>query len=387
MTGMQRFGSAPIHLTLALTLFNFTGANAMKVLLTLYALELGASATVVGVLGGLLFLFPLLLSWPVGALADRMAARGLLTFAAACAALSLLIMYIWPVLTVFYVAAALNGLALAFFHVTLQNLIGTLSTPEDRARNFGNFSLAGATTSFAGPLLAGFSIDHVGYAWACLIIGSMSLIVLALLAWYGRHLPPARPKPKTAGKPGALIDRRLLIMLVTSSLVQLGYDLFQFYVPILGHNLGLSASAIGGVLAALATAVFIVRSFLARLVDRYPGEKLLMAVFATGAVAFALLPLAESGPTLAIIAFLFGLGMGIGIPLTVILMYSASAEGRSGQTLGLRLTANNLVRMSGPMVFGAISAVVGVSGVLWILGAVMAAGGVMARWQRPASGN
>ncbi|MFO0442165.1 MAG: MFS transporter [Betaproteobacteria bacterium] len=385
MTGMQRFGSTPIHLTLALTLFNFTGANAMKVLLTLYALELGASATVVGVLGGLLFLFPLLLSWPVGALADRMAARGILIFAAACAAVSLLIMYLWPVLAVFYVAAALNGLALAFFHVTLQNLIGTLSTPEDRARNFGNFSLIGATTSFAGPLLAGFSIDHVGYAWACLITGSMSLIVLALLAWLGRHLPPARPKPKTESKPGALIDRRLLIMLATSSLVQLGYDLFQFYVPILGHNLGLSASAIGGVLAALATAVFIVRTFLARLVDRYPGEKLLMAVFATGAVAFALLPLAESGPTLAIIAFLFGLGMGIGIPLTVILMYSASAEGRSGQTLGLRLTANNLVRMSGPMVFGAISAVVGVSGVLWILGAVMAAGGVMARWQKPGS--
>jgi len=385
MTGMQRFGSAPIRLTLALTLFNFTGANAMKVLLTLYALELGASATVVGVLGGLLFLFPLLLSWPVGALADRMAARGILIFAAACAAVSLLIMYLWPVLAVFYVAAALNGLALAFFHVTLQNLIGTLSTPEDRARNFGNFSLIGATTSFAGPLLAGFSIDHVGYAWACLITGSMSLIVLALLAWLGRHLPPARPKPKTESKPGALIDRRLLIMLATSSLVQLGYDLFQFYVPIHGHQIGLSASAIGGVLAALATAVFIVRTFLARLVDRYPGEKLLMAVFATGAVAFALLPLAESGPTLAIIAFMFGLGMGIGIPLTVILMYSASAEGRSGQTLGLRLTANNLVRMSGPMVFGAISAVVGVSGVLWILGAVMAAGGLMARWQKPDS--
>lgn len=375
----------PIRLTLALTLFNFTGANAMKVLLTLYALELGASATVVGVLGGLLFLFPLLLSWPIGALADRMAARGLLTFAAACAAVSLLIMYLWPTLTVFYIAAALNGLALSFFHVTLQNLIGTLSSPDDRARNFGNFSLAGATTSFAGPLLAGVSIDHVGYAWACLITGAMSLVVLVLLATLGRHLPPARPKAKTADKAGMVIDRRLLIMLATSSLVQLGYDLFQFYVPILGHNLGLSASAIGGVLATLATAVFIVRMFLARLVDRYPGEKLLMAVFATGTIAFALLPLAESGPTLAVLAFLFGLGMGIGIPLTVILMYEASSKGRSGQALGVRLTANNLVRMGGPMVFGALGAVVGVSGVFWILGGVMAIGWMLARSQRASS--
>lgn len=374
--------AAPILLTLALTFFNFTGANAMKVLLTLYALELGASATVVGVLGGLLFLFPLLLSWPIGALADRKAARGLLTFAAACAAVSLLLMYLFPNLTVFYVAAALNGLALAFFHVTLQNLIGTLSSAEDRARNFGNFSLAGAMTSFAGPLLAGFSIDHLGFAWACIVTGAMSLVVLVLLMLRGGLLPPARPKPKADAEQGGLIDRRVMIMLVTSGLVQMGYDLFQFYVPIHGHALGLSASAIGGVLATLATAVFIVRMFLSRLVDRYPGEKLLMMVFATGAVAFVLLPFAASGFALGVLAFLFGLGMGIGIPLTVILMYAASSEGRSGQTLGLRLTANNLVRMGGPMVFGAISAAVGVSGVFWILGGVMVAGGVLARWQR-----
>lgn len=317
--------AAPILLTLALTFFNFTGANAMKVLLTLYALELGASATVVGVLGGLLFLFPLLLSWPIGALADRKAARGLLTFAAACAAVSLLLMYLFPNLTVFYVAAALNGLALAFFHVTLQNLIGTLSSAEDRARNFGNFSLAGAMTSFAGPLLAGFSIDHLGFAWACVVTGAMSLVVLVLLMLRGGLLPPARPKPKASAEQGGLIDRRVMIMLVTSGLVQMGYDLFQFYVPIHGHALGLSASAIGGVLATLATAVFIVRMFLSRLVDRYPGEKLLMMVFATGAVAFVLLPFAASGFALGVLAFLFGLGMGIGIPLTVILMYAASS--------------------------------------------------------------
>ena len=49
-----------------------------KVVVSLYALELGASATEVGLLGGLLFLFPLLLSWPIGALADRRGARGIL---------------------------------------------------------------------------------------------------------------------------------------------------------------------------------------------------------------------------------------------------------------------------------------------------------------------
>ncbi|MGV3626542.1 MAG: MFS transporter, partial [Betaproteobacteria bacterium] len=301
---------------------------------------------------------------------------------ACCAAASLLLMYFFPRLPVFYAAAALNGLALSFFHVTLQNLIGTLSTEKTRARNFANFSMAGAMTSFFGPLLAGLAIDHFGFDWACLATAALSLIVIGLLFAYGRHLPPAKGQAKSGSAPRALLDRGVVVMLISGGLVQLGYDLFQFYVPIHGHKLGLSASAIGGVLATLAVAVFCVRTYLAKLVEKYPGEKLLAWVFFTGAVGFALVPFAGSAWTLGAIAFGFGLGMGIGIPLTVILMFANSAEGRSGQTLGLRLTVNNAVRMSGPMAFGAIGAVVGVSGVFWILAGLMVGGGVLAGSQK-----
>jgi len=370
----------PINLTFALTFFNFVGANAARVVLTLYALELGAPASTVGLLGGLLYLFPLLLSWPIGALADRAGARSLLLFAAACAAASLALPYFFRVLPAFYIAAALNGLALAFFHVTLQNLVGTLSRPADRARNFSNFSLAGAMTSFTGPLLAGFSIDTLGYAPACLVIASQSVIAIVLLLVWGRILPPGKPQtPLDAGASRVLMDREVWRMLVTSGMVQLGYDLFQFYLPIYGHSIGLSASAIGAILATLAVAAFLVRLFLARLVKRVPGETLLAWVFFMGAIGFALVPLSGNALVLGLIAFIFGLGMGIGIPLTVILMFSHSVEGRSGQTLGLRLTANNFVRMMGPIVFGAIGSAFGLPVVFWIVAAIMASGGLLSR--------
>ena len=97
-----------IPLTLALTYFNFVGANAARVVLTLYALELGAPASSVGVLGGLLFLFPLLLSWPIGALADRTGARGILLFASCCGAASLVLPFLVRAVPAFYVAAALK---------------------------------------------------------------------------------------------------------------------------------------------------------------------------------------------------------------------------------------------------------------------------------------
>jgi predicted MFS family arabinose efflux permease len=369
-----------IYLTLALTFFNFVGANAARVLLTLYALELDAPASAVGILGGLMYLFPLLLSWPVGVLADRMGARRLLLFAGFCGAISLVVPFFFRSLPAFYIAATLNGLALAFFHVTLQNLIGTLSAPEKRARNFSNFSLAGALTNFAGPLLAGFSIDTVGHAWACLVVSVPSMLGVFSLIFWGRLFPPGKPHAALeAASSRALADREVWRMLIVSGMVQLGTDLFQFYIPIYGHSIELSASAIGGILAMVAVAAFAVRLFIPALLNRVSGEKLLAHVFFMGAVGFALVPFAKDALVLGAIAFLFGLGMGIGIPLTVILMFSRAAGGRSGQTLGLRLTANNFVRVTGPMVFGVVASAFGLPVVFWLLAAVMASGGLVSR--------
>ena len=126
----------------------------------------------------------------------------------------------------------------------------------------------------------------------------------------------------------------------------------------------------------------IVRFFLARLVKRIHADRLLVGVFLAGAAGCVLAPLATDGLTLGAIAFFYGLGMGIGVPLTVILMYESSSKGRSGQTLGMRLTANNLVRMGGPMVFGTIGAAFGLSGVFWVLGTLMLGGGLLSHWQR-----
>jgi MFS family permease len=378
-----------IRLALTLTFFNFVGANAARILFTLFALELGAPAYAVGLIGGLLYLFPLLLSWPIGMLVDRRGSRGLLTFAAVCGAASLALPYFVPTLMALYGAAALNGLALAFYHVTLQNLIGTLSTPEDRPRNFSNFSLAGSLTNFFGPLIAGFAIDYAGHAVACLVIASQPVVALVLLLVWGGRFPGGKPLASSGpGALSALRDPRIVRMLVTSGIVQLGQDLFQFYLPIYAHAAGLSASVIGGIVATLAVASFVVRMFLARLVKRFAVEKLLTWSLFTGAIGFALVPLTGNAVLLGAIAFFFGLGMGLGVPLTVILMYSHSTEGRSGQTLGLRLTTNNFVRVTGPIVFGAVGTALGLPPVFWINAAAMGCGALLVRAgkdrQRPA---
>lgn len=367
-----------IYLALALTFFLFTGFGAARIVLTLYALELGAPASVVGALGALFYLFALLLSWPIGALADRAGARRLLLFAASCGTGALVLPYFVRALPAFYVAAALSGLALAFFHVTLQNTIGLLSKPAERPSNFSNFSLIGASTNFFGALFAGFSIDHWGHAAACLGAAFLSGIALLLVVAWGRLFPPGNPSA-THGMSSldTLADREVQRMIAMSGLVQLGTDLFQFFIPIYGHTVGQSASAIGAILAAFALASFVVRLFLAYLVRTFRGEKLLAWTFGLGTVAFVLVPFFKDPVMLGAVSFLFGLGMGIGMPLTVILTYERIVPGRAGQTLGLRLTANNLVRVVGPLVFGAVGSAFGLPPVFWANGALMLVGALL----------
>lgn len=79
------------------------------------------------------------------------------------------------------------------------------------------------------------------------------------------------------------------------------------------------------------------------------------------------------------VSFVFGLGMGLGTPITVILLFSRSAEGRSGQTLGIRLTASNSVRVFGPVIFGAISSAFGIWPVFLINALLMGSGILLSR--------
>lgn len=161
----------PLYLTFALAFLGFVSLSAARVVLSLYALSLGAHPFAVGVLAAMFYVFPLLLSWLVGTLADRFGSRWLLLFGAACGAIGLLVPYFARGLSALYVAAAMSGLSLAFYNVIVQNLVGILSKPQERVQSFSNFSLVGATTNFVGPLIAGFSIDLLSRlswcGWRC----------------------------------------------------------------------------------------------------------------------------------------------------------------------------------------------------------------------------
>jgi MFS family permease len=369
-----------LYLTFAITLIGFVAVNSARVVLQLFALDIGASASEVGILVALYYVCPLLLSWPAGAWGDRYGPRWPLLFSAACGAGGLVIPYFTHGLPALYVAAALSGMSFAFFLVIVQNLVGVLSAADKRTQGFGNFSLVGATSNFVGPLVAGFSIDHFSFPTACAVAAALSVVTGLMVVIWGKMLPGgSRRVAPRARIMDTLADRAVQRILVIGGLVQLGTDLFQFYIPVYGVGIGLSASAIGALLAAFAGASFIVRFALAYLVKRWGEDRLLAYSFYLAAVGFASVPLFRDVVMLALVSFIFGLGTGCGQPIATMLMFSRATDGRSGEALGLRLTANNVVRVIAPALFGFIVSGFGLAPVFYISAVMMGAGGAVSR--------
>jgi len=378
-----------LNFALALALLNMSSMRAGRVLLVLYALQLGAAPATVGLLAATFSAFPALLSWHAGKLADRFGSRWLLVIGAVGGGLGILIPFFWPGMTAIFIAAAANGVSLSIYNVSLQNVVGLLSTPQNRTQSFSNYSLTNSVGALAGPLIAGFSIEHLGHQNSCIPLALVALMPLCMLAIWGGRLPRGRGRVKDEG--GGIRDmlasKGVSRTLATSSLLQTGQDLFQFYLPVYAHGVGLSASAIGVVLAMNSAAAFVVRLGLARLIARYNEDKVLAWAFFVGAANFALLPLFSGPLMLGVVAFAFGLGMGCGQPIVTMQMFSNSVAGRSGEALGLRMAVNHLTRVVGPVIFGFVGSAFGLPAVFWVNGLMLGGGGALSRTRETAGTN
>jgi MFS family permease len=131
-----------IYLILFLGLLNWMCFMSSRVLMSLYAIELGASAAAIGALIALYGLGPLLLSVHAGKVADRVGSFRPIVLGSAGLAAGLAIPYFFAGFAVLYAAALIIGIALVFLNIALQHLIAGLGDAEERTRNVSLQSLA-----------------------------------------------------------------------------------------------------------------------------------------------------------------------------------------------------------------------------------------------------
>ncbi len=364
------------YLVIVATVLNQIAFKGSKVLMSLYAMELGADPFIVGVLISLYSLFPLFLAVYAGRLSDRFGPRIPMLLGSLGLAGGLLLPFLLPRLATLYASATMIGCFYIFYTVSIQHLVGTFGSGVQRTRNFSIFSLGVALSAMFGPTLAGFSIDLAGHKLTYLFLALIPAAPAAFLIFFAGGLRHTEAANRQAQKPMMDLVRNVPLRraLVTAGIIETGLELFNFYMPIYGHSLGLSASLIGIIMGAFATAMLVMRGAMPMLVRRSSEEAALFGSLGLAAAAFVLFPFFTSVYLLIAISFVLGLGLGCGSPLSLIITYNRAPDGRSGEAMGMRQTANKFIQVLVPVIVGTLGSAFGVGPAFWLDALLLSAG-------------
>jgi MFS family permease len=359
----------------------------------LQALRAGHAAWAVGVLLGLFALAPVVLALPAGRFADRhgyhrtmrlavglTAGSGLLAFAATWLVPAQLALQFG----VMCVAATLSGAGANVGMIAIQRSAGRAAGDgTELKRIFSWLGLAPALANVVGPVLAGVLIDLGGFRAAYALLLALPLVGL----WWARQVPRETPPPAPQGAGGGSLELLrtpgLGRLLLVNWLIAASWDVHTFLVPIIGHERGFSASAIGLVLGAFAIAVAAVRVVIPVLAHHLREGQVLAGAMLCTALVFCLYPFARASWQMVTLAMLLGVALGAVQPMVMSTLHQITPHHRHGEAIALRSMTINFSSALMPLLFGALGAAIGASTLFWLMGAAVGTGSWQALRVRP----
>jgi MFS family permease len=357
----------------------------MRMAAPLLALREGYSPAAVGILLALFALTQVFLALPAGRFTDK---HGLckpvqLSVLAASTGAGLAVAF--PIFPILCLSALMTGGATGVMVIALQRFVGrSAEGSTELKRVFSWLSLGPAVSNFIGPFFAGLLIDHGGFRAAFLLLALLPLVSWVLVH-KTRELPVvalgADIKPSTAwdlfNEP---MMRRLIIV---NWFLSSCWDVHTFVVPILGHERGYSASVIGSILGVFAIAAASVRVLMPFIAKHLKEWIVVSGAMVSTGILFGIYPFMPTALALGACSVALGFVLGSVQPMIMSTLHQITPEHRHGEALGLRLMTINASSVIMPMVYGAAGAVVGIAGLFWATGALVALASQQAWKLRP----
>jgi MFS family permease len=371
-----------IALVLLLSAVTFVSLKGARVLMTLFAIDLGAGPFVTGLLFAVYGLVPALLVIHAGRIADRIGNRVLMYVGFAAFACMLTVPALFPTLPMLFIASPLIGVTSMIFIVCTQNLVGVLSDTTTRTRYYSYYALTDSTGNVLGPVLVGFVIDGFSHPAAYYALAAIAAVCL-MIFHFGRHHIPARSGVvdiETRGSMAELLRLPALRnALLTNAIVMTGIDLYLVYMPLYARGIGISASEIGLIVGAYGAAGFLVRLLIPPIAARWGERAMIAGALLIACVGYVAIPFTQNPWVLGLVSFVVGIGLGCGQPLSMVLSFNAAPPGRSAEAIAMRMAVSYGAHVVIPPVFGALGAVVGVAPVFWTCAMLMGGGAALNR--------
>ena len=351
----------------------YAGPQGARVAVSLQALHDGMSPAVVGVLNALSYLVPMVVSIPAGRIVDRAGVRGPIYICIAMLVGALALAFVMPGIVTLALASAVAGICYVGFTVALNVGVMRIGTAEERVSNFSWLTI-GISAGFAvGPITAGFGIDAMGGSGVFARIAAYPLALALLMFWQGGQLPDAVAQSERSPVRllEAVSDRKFRPILLVSFTNPTLSDMFNFVVPLIAKQAGLSGSMVGTILGAYTSASFASRLILPTFVKRvrhWVVVSNLYVVAGIGLIAFGLV----SQPAFYVpLAMAIGMSHGMGQPLVMAAFVGNAPAGRQGEVMGVQQVAQGGISALSPIVIGAVGTVTGITPVLLVAGGAL----------------
>lgn len=373
----------------------FTGSQVLivSVVIPLWALQLGASPMLIGLIVSARQILVVAFSIHGGALQDRFGPRAvIMVMGIAGAAVYLL----YPMAPSVWGAIALQMVS-GFLEVTgwigAQALVGVLL--NNKVVYAGRLTAATRLGGFAAPILAGLAWTYLGATLAFVATAAWVLMgtVTAFLLPDTRPQPAAAPAARAseaapapaekAQRPGVLpsladyITTFRLLALPAVALViactfmrQAGSGIQNSFYGVWLKESGFDAASIGLLLGISNGVSAFAALTVGWLSARVRGHWLLIAMTMMAVVAIAITPLLGTFFALAIAISLRGVGQGYNFPLMLTISSQAVGRDLQGRVAALRLSFNKFGSALVPFVMGAVAEFISLEYAFYLVGAM-----------------
>lgn len=358
--------------------FSLSTVPMAAVVVSLFAVKLGASPLWIGIAVAARSFLPMLLSIHGGVLMDRLGTRRLMLY---FSIVTLAMFPLYPAMPWIWALVLLQlvtGLTQGLTWIGSQTLYGQLARGSVKHAGwvtfFTNFGM------FVGPLLGGVLWEHVGVigAFAALTIWSLATLILVIVL--PKSIDPPMQKIAVADlaprwedyvKAFAMcaIPVVALVMIFTFMRIAVFGLQSSFYVVYL-ENISMTGTQIG--LLVSCGNLISGPAALINIPPRIIKPVWLMLLGSAAAVGFmTVTPLLSNFWALMAMSVGYGVGMGLCFPTLLSLLSKAVPKSMQGMSVGLRTTVNRVSSLVVPLAMGAIIEGVGIADSFLLVGGVL----------------
>ena len=356
-------------------------------IMPVYATQLGAAGTELGLIIAAFNLARSVFNPVVGRFSDRMGRKPFMLAGLFCYAL-LSVAYIHATSVSGLIAVRFaHGLAAVCVAPVAMAMVAEVAPPPRLGLYMGTLSMALMLGIGAGPMLGGFIMDWLGMDAAFLSMGGLAAVtsigILVFVPRFGR----LQAEQRVASLPVFDTLRQspiLQAVFVIRFFSAAGQGAVYTFLPIYGAAIGLSSTQVGLLLGVNVLLIAFLQRPGGRLADRTRPVVLMVAGIIVSGLAVIAMPMVDHFGWVLAMNVLMGVANGIAVPAALVLAGREGTRVGMGSVMGLFDAALSLGFIVSPILLGLVLDIFGINSIFYTGGAIILGGSlVVTAWFRP----